>query len=320
MAAIPATLTPESLEWSTAERLFILRSKAQNLSQDTQANYGRTVAAFLAFLKASGGPKPAETRAAHIRGFLDSLQAKGNSSETVDTRWRHIKTLFRFLMRDGLLLVDPMASVERPRRERRLIKPFTVEQFKATLSQIDTKDPLGVRDRAVLLMLASTGLRISEALGLKIADLDLANDTAIVMGKGRRERRVVWCEIARRALIAWLQLRPTAKDSDPVFCNRWGKPLRRVPFAHRLKQLTRLAGVASDHLGPHAIRHMFACEFLRGGGDLITLQRTLGHRTLEMTRNYLNLADDEVLSRARSVGVLAHMGLLPGEKRRAVIR
>lgn len=309
------TLRPEALTWEVADRLFQLRCRAQNLSAGMCANYKKTARALRCALSLAGGPQPAEVTVHHLRGAIDGWKAAGLASETLETRFRHLRTFFNFLHKDGLLLQNPAAALERPKVERRLIRPFTPEQFAVTLAQIRA-DPLGLRDRALLLLLADTGLRISEALGLTLGELDLAGNTAVVMGKGRKERRVCWGETARRALMAWLRVRPEGKDADYVFCNHFGGRLGSTPFQHRLKEYTRRAGIAANRLSCHALRHFWACQFLKSTGDLVTLSRLLGHTTLAMSKRYLNLTDDEVLAKARQLGsVLDRLGPLPGDRR-----
>lgn len=314
------TLKPEALTWETARRFFLLRCKAQNISAGMCDNYEQTLRVLSRALDTDGNPQPAEVTAHHLRAGMESWKAAGLASETVETRYRHLRTFFRFLLKDGLLLADPTATLERPRVERRMIRPFTVEQFTATLQQINDKTPLGLRDKALLYLLADTGLRISEALGLTISALDLANNTAIVMGKGRKERRVFWGETARKSIMAWLRARGEAKETDFVFCSHFGGRLERTPFQHRLKEYTRRAGIAANRLSCHALRHFWACQFLKNTGDIVTLSRLLGHTTLAMSKRYLNLTDDEVLAKARQVGsVLDRMGPLPGERRRVQV-
>jgi len=315
------TLKPEALTWDTAIRFFNLRCKAQNLSAGMCSNYAQTFRLFMRFLAGNGNPKPAELTIHHLRACLEAWKAAGRASETVDNRFRNLRAFFNFLLKDGLIIINPAAGLERPLVERRLIRPFTPEQFTATLAQIRDKTPLGLRDKTLLLLLADTGLRISEALGLNIGDLDLSGNTAIVMGKGRKERRVYWGETARRALMAWLRVRPEAKDGEPVFCNQFGGRLVAEVFSGRVKKYTRKAGIAANRLSCHALRHFWACQFLKNTGDIITLSRLLGHTTLAMSKRYLNLTDDEVLAKARQVGsVLDRMGPLPGERRRVQIR
>ena len=315
-----SSLKPEEMTWELASRLFLLRCRAQNLSPATQELYGYTLEGFRRFLGVSGEPKPSEIQAHHVRGYLDFCKAK-LSPETVDARLRQLRTLFRFLVRDGLIFKDPTEAVERPKRERKLARGFTLDQVRATLEKISSRTPMGLRDRALVLLLLDSGLRISEALSLRIGDLDMANGTVVVMGKGSKERKVCWGETVRRAIMAWLRVRTTAKDSDPLFIGRMGDRLDRHQFAKRLKRYTRAAGVEGARLSCHALRHAFALEFLRGGGDVMTLQRLLGHSTLEMTRRYLNQTDDDVMLKARSVGaVVDKMGPLPGERRQVKLR
>jgi len=316
MGAIPGTLAGDALTWETAIRLFQLRCRAQNLSLSMQQNYGVSLHLFRHFLKSHESPQPAKIAARHLRAFLDSIKSAGLSAETVDTRWRHLKTFFRFLTRDGLLLVDPMRQVERPRRERKFVRPFTEEQLKALLEKIDTKTALGIRDYALIVFLADSGARISEALALRIADVDWAGNTATVMGKGRQERRIGFGQAARRALMAWMQRRGPCDSSEPLWINRYGAKVGRVHIAHRIRAYALAAGMSGDRLSCHTLRHFFALQFLRNGGDVLTLQRLLGHSSLAMVRNYVNMTDDDAISRHRQHSPLDRMGPLPNERKR----
>lgn len=151
-------------------------------------------------MEAAEGPQPAEVQPQHLRAFLEQRKALGSKPTTVDCLFRILRTFWGFLHRDGLVLINPMAKVERPRRERRFIRPVTEEQLRKLLDAIDTKDPLGVRDYALTVFLADTGLRISEALSLRLGDLDWTGSTVSVLGKGRKERRVCFGQTARRSV------------------------------------------------------------------------------------------------------------------------
>ena len=310
------TLTPEALTWETAIRFFNLRCKALNLSAGTCSNYAWTFRLLLRHLAENGDHKPADLTIHHLRACMEAWKASGVASETVFNRYRNLRAFFNFLHKDGLILINPATQLERPRVERRLIKPFTETQFTTLLAHIpDT--PLGLRDKALLILLADTGLRRNEALGLNIGDLDLANNQAVVMGKGRKERRVCWGEATRKALLTWLKLRPNAKPENPIFCNQFGGRLGGRVVSARIKKHTRRAGIAASRLNCHALRHFWACQFLKNTGDIITLSRLLGHTTLDMSKRYLNLTDDEVLAKSRQVGsVLDRMEGLPGYRKR----
>ena len=314
------SLQPETLTWDIALRLFTLRCKSQNLSQGTQYLYHNRLESFRQWLSTHGSPSPASTTPNDLRAFLESRKANGAGSLTVDCTYRILRTFWRFLKRDGLVLIDPMDKVERPRREKRFVKPVTEEQLRAILASIDTKDALGLRDYALILFLADTGLRISEATSLKINGIDWAANSATVLGKGRKERRVAFGQTAHKVLMAWVQRRASDNSTDWLWINRFGGKMTSASFQQRLKKLTQKLGIAADRLSPHALRHFFALSFLKNGGDVMALQKLLGHASLDMVRNYVNMTDDDVMAKHRLASPLDRMTALPGQNRRVTLR
>lgn len=314
------SLKPEDLTWDMAFRSFNLRCRSQNLAATTQVLYTEKLGAFRRWLVANENPKPAEVQAGHLRAFLEFQKARGVSDLTVDCFYRVLRTLWRFLHRDGLVLVDPMIKVERPRRERRFIKPVTPDQLRQILDKIDAKDILGLRDRTMILLLADTGLRLGEALGLKLTEIDWSTNSVIVMGKGRKERRVCFGQTARSALMIWLRRRGVIDGADWVFITQHGSQMTINGVDQRMKHYTRLAGIAADRLSPHALRHFFALTFLRNGGDVMALQRLLGHTSLDLVRNYVSMCDDDTMAQHRKASPLDNLGLLPGQAKRVRLR
>ncbi|MDD5629930.1 MAG: tyrosine-type recombinase/integrase [Elusimicrobia bacterium] len=314
------TLRPETLTWDTAQRLFLLRCRAQNVAESTQELYGLRLRGFVGWAAANGAASPADVEAAQLRAFIEARRASGNRPNTIDVYFRILRTFWRFLFRDGLVLRNPMEQLTRPKLERKFIKPITEEQLRALLAAIDTRDPLGLRDHALILFLADTGLRISEALSLQISDIDWGSGSLTVMGKGRKERRVAFGQVAGRMLRLWLQRRGGASESDPLWINRLGGRMDRRNFQQRMKQHTTRAGIAAERLSPHALRHFFALSFLRNGGDVMALQKLLGHSSLAMVRNYVNMTDDDALQAHRRASPLDKLGAVPGEVRRVRLR
>ncbi len=368
------SLKPEALTWETAFRLFQLRGRTKNLSEQTQGLYAKHLGTFRKWLGEKGDTAPAQVTVNHLRGYLDSCKARGNRSVTVECVYRILRTFWRFLepipitafmaklrilqprqgarsehslsyvsderrsrrpkaevaaemgywdrllVRDGLIVTDPMANIERPQRERRFVKPFTLEQFTQLLEAIDTRDILGLRDYTLIVFAADTGLRAGEVVSLKITDVDWATGSVVVLGKGRKERRVAFGQTARKVLMAWLHKRGTIEGSDWLFVNRYGERMQPVNFQQRVKKWTRAAGIAAERLGPHALRHFFAISFLRNGGDAMSLQKLLGHFSLDMVRNYVNLTDDDALTKHRQASPLDKMGPLPGERRQVRLK
>lgn len=314
------SLKPEDLTWDMAFRSFSLRCRSQNLAATTQIIYTEKLGAFRRWLVANEDPRPAEVRPGHLRAFLEFQKARGISDLTVDCFFRVLRTLWRFLHRDGLVLVDPMTKVERPRRERRFVKPVTAEQLRLILAQIDTKDILGLRDYTLILLLADTGLRLGEALALKLNEIDWSSNTVVVFGKGRKERRVSFGQTARAALMTWARRRGVIEGSDWVFLTRHGTRMKINGADQRMKDYTRRAGIAARRLSPHALRHFFALTFLRNGGDVMALQRIMGHATLEVLRGYVSMCDDDTMAQHRRASPLDNLGLLPGQAKRVRLR
>ncbi|MFA6318490.1 MAG: tyrosine-type recombinase/integrase [Elusimicrobiota bacterium] len=315
-----SVLSAESLTWEQATRAFLLRCRAQDVSPGTIEHYRGTLAGLVAFLVPIGVAKPGDAAASHLRAYLEDRKDQGLASETLHTRWRHLRTFFRFLRRDGLLLLDPSETLEAPRVERRLMPCPTPDQFRKIIEQLRGRDPLDVRDYAIMCFLADTGARLSEALALKLGDVDMAGGTARLLGKGRRERLVAFGSAARTALLAWLRARGEGKPEERLFVDRFGGPLTRGAFGQRFRRLARAAGVYTRRLSPHALRHFFAIQFLRNGGGVLQLQRLLGHSTLAMTKRYAALTDDDSLADHRKASPLDRLGPLPGERKRVRLR
>ena len=315
-----ASLKPESLTWDTATRLFALRCKSQNLSEKTQALYARHIRTFRAWLTTNESPSPANVNQNHIRAYLEACKERGNRTTTVDCVFRILRTFWRVQLRDGLILLDPMARVERPRQERRFVKPVTEDQLRAILAGLDTRDVLGQRDYALILFLADSGLRISEATSVKVNEIDWATNSVTVIGKGRKERRVAFGQTARKALLAWVNRRGGLEGSEWLWVNRFGEKLTPDSFQQRMKKLTLGLGIAAERLSPHALRHFFALSFLKNGGDVMALQKLLGHASLDMVRNYVNMTDDDALAKHREASPLDKMGPLPNERKRVRLK
>ena len=315
-----AHLTPQTLTWDTALRLFALRCKSLNLSETTQANYSHRLDVFRRWVTSNGNPKPCEIESNHIREYLDTCRLKGNKDTTVACIYRVEKTFWNYLYRDGLIILNPMVKVERPRVERRFARPFTQEQLRTLLESINLNSVFGLRDYCLILFLADTALRISEALSVKLSDVDWANNTVIVLGKGRKERRVPFGQTARRALLKWTQRRGSVQGCEFLWINHFGQQLVRHHFERRMKWHTKRAGIAAPRLSAHSLRHFFALSYLKNGGDALSLQKLLGHTSLEMVRNYVNMTDDDVMAKHRLASPLDRMAALPGQNRRVTLR
>lgn len=304
-----AEIGMETLTWETACAAFELRCASQNLSWRTIALYRSQLRIFREWAHGAGLRSIKRVAPTHIRAFLEDRKKSGATSLTVDSYFRLLRTFWNFLVRDGLVAESPMRRVERPRRDKRMVKPFTPEQIAQMLNLLDPADPINVRDRALILFLADSGLRISEALAIKTGEIDWRRRCVKVFGKGRKERRAFFGENAAKAVRSWLEVRQQFTATDLLWISRRGAQLTQNAFSHRIKDLTEEGGFAAPRLSPHAFRHFFALNFLRNGGNIIALQRILGHEDLTMVRNYANMSDEDAEEQHHLAAPIDRLGL-----------
>ena len=286
----------------------------KGLSANTVAAYRRDLTVWqnyctLKKLKADG------VTAAHVTDYLDRLRsgkppaAAPYSPSSVARMLVSLRALYRFLVGEGFLQVDPTAKVGSPKRPRSIPKAIPIEDVEELLG-LPADDLLGRRDRAVLELLYGTGLRISELVSLDVDDVDLTGRVVLIrMGKGSKSRRVPLGREATKAISAYLtQSRPQlvakakqASSRGALFLNARGGRLSRQGCWKVLKGYARAAGL-EDEVSPHTLRHSFATHMLDGGADIRVVQELLGHASLATTQVYTMVSD----SRLREVYYSAH--------------
>ena len=240
---------------------------------------------------------------------LGSASATRDRPLSVATRRGYLKALKAFsawLRRERYLRRDPLAPLTVPRAEERLFPVFTDEQLHALLATAAGDSLRARRWSAVLWLLLDGGLRASELTGLTLERLDLERAEARVLGKGGRERLVPLGDVTVSAVRRYLALRGGA-PRGPLLLDRAGRPLTRTALYRGVRSLGRRAGVSGVRCSPHTFRHSFATRFLTLGGDVLTLQRLLGHSpsSLAVTQRYVTLLDDDLRA--------AHRRASPGD-------
>lgn len=227
----------------------------------------------------------------HLRAYLTWLHQQGYARATVARRLAAVRSWCRFLCRQGILTDNPASGLRGPRPEKRL-PHFLGERELARLLQTPASDtPLGVRDRAILEVLYSAGLRVSELTGLNLDDLDLNDGLVMVRGKGKRERVGVLGRAATRSLQEWLNVRESLvqrKARDAVFLNKNGTRLTSRSVGRLLEKYLVQAGL-DPRTSPHTLRHSFATHLLDRGADIRSVQELLGHRSLGTTQIYTHV-------------------------------
>jgi len=264
-------------------------------SQHTINAYRRDLTDFQGFLAdRSKGIEQAERR--DIEAYLAKLSEAGFAARTAARRLSALRQFYQFLFGDGRITADPTALIEGPRLGSTLPKIVSEGGVSALIeAAAEIPGPKGVRLVAMLELLYSTGLRVSELCGLRLASVARDPESLIVRGKGDKERMVPLTDRARQAVSAYLQHRShflAERQTSPYLFPIPGRahPVPRTSFALWLKSVAREAGIDPAVISPHVIRHAFATHLLDGGADLRAVQQMLGHADIATTQIYTHVA------------------------------
>lgn len=264
-----------------------LRSERQ-ASAHTLDGYRRDLAKVLAFCEKEQLVAWADLDSARLRRLIARLHLQGQSGRSLARLLSAVRGFYRYLLREGRCRHDPAAGLSPPKGERRLPRTLDADRTQQLLDGAVEDDFIGCRDQAMLELFYSSGLRLSELVGLDLDRLDLSGGLVRVHGKGNKVRELPVGRKAREALAAWLPLRALARPADgALFVSRQGR--RLTPRAVQLR--VREAGVRElgQHLHPHMLRHSFASHMLESSQDLRAVQELLGHADIATTQIYTHL-------------------------------
>jgi integrase/recombinase XerD len=310
-----ATVRPESrglgparLAGAYLDHLAVERGVAAN----TLSSYRRDLERYIAYLDGAGVASIAAVDAQQVNGFLAHLRTGDDAHPALSATSSAravvaVRGLHRFALRDGLIEVDVAREVRPPTAPRRLPKAISVQDVERLLDAAGYLGTgLAVRDRALLELLYGTGARISEAVGLAVDDVDLAERSVLLTGKGAKQRRVPLGSYAARAVEAYLvRARPTlaaaGRGTPVLFLNARGGPLSRQSAWVVLRKAAERAGLSAG-ISPHTLRHSFATHLMEGGADVRVVQELLGHASVTTTQIYTLVTVD----RLREVYATAH--------------
>lgn len=269
----------------------------KNFSVHTRTNYLVDLRQFQAYLEAGGidpkaGPAEVNVEPVVIRAFLGTLYQKGIRKVSISRKVASLRTFFRFLLRRGFVKFNPAEMVQAPRAERRLPVFLSVDEIFGVLDGAFPGGVAGLRDRAILEMLYSTGVRVSELTGINVEDVDKGRSLVRVRGKGKKERIVPIGEKAIRSLDAYLGGRKEAAAAksfpEPLFLNRSGGRITDRSIRRILDRYVAASGLMKK-IGPHSMRHSFATHLMEAGADLRSVQELLGHESLSTTQKYTSI-------------------------------
>jgi integrase/recombinase XerD len=267
-------------------------SLEQGLSPRTIEAYERDLARFAEYADVKGVAAPLDITARMLREYVYHLKDLGLSPASIRRNVSAVRTYFRFLSGDGIVVRDPSDRLETPKRWRSLPDVLSVEEVQRLLAAPTLDDTLVFRDRALLELAYGAGLRVSEWISLGVRDLMLEEGLVRVFGKGSKERLVPIGRSAIGALAIYLrELRPRLEKGEGkgiLFLNARGRPLTRMGAWKILRGYVERADI-QKHVSPHTLRHSFATHLLEGGADLRAVQEMLGHVDIATTQIYTHV-------------------------------
>jgi integrase/recombinase XerC len=278
-------MTPAAL--ADIERFGGHLARERRMSPHTVSNYLREVQALAGWCDAQGIDGWQGLDSQHLRMFAARSHAGGLAPRSVQRRLSAVRSFFRWLQREKAVTGNPAVDVRAPKSRRALPVAVDADQMARLLDIRDTT-PLALRDRALMELLYSSGLRLAELVGLDLPDLDLADRTVRVTGKGRKARIVPVGSKAIAALEAWLRARTAAAGEMAVFTARGGRRIGPRAVQARVAWWARRQGLPV-HLHPHLFRHSFASHILESSQDLRGVQELLGHADIATTQVYTHL-------------------------------
>jgi integrase/recombinase XerC/integrase/recombinase XerD len=262
--------------------------RARGAAERTRRAYGVDLAGFAEWA-GEQGLGPGDVRHRDVRRYAAGLSSAGAAAATVARKLASIRGLYGFLVRTERVGQNPAELVSSPKRSRKLPKVLSSEQMRTLLERIPARTPLEVRDRAMLELAYSCGLRCEEIVNLDVDAVDFESEQVRVLGKGSKERLLPIGEPAQRTLERYLERGRHALATDPreraLFLSKSGRRLSNSDITRRLGLWTREAALAAG-VSPHALRHSFATHLLEGGADLRTIQELLGHASISTTQVY----------------------------------
>ena len=267
----------------------------RNVSPHTLLAYRCDLEQLAAFITRERGEGAVAADVDHLllRRYLAQL-GKNARKSSIGRKLAAIRTFFRFLVRRGVIAKNPAELIATPKKENRLPFHLDIDQVTTLVEAPQEEEKHALRDRAILEMLYSCGLRVSELTGLDIGDLDLAGGMVRVMGKGGKERIVPVGSRAIEAIRESLAGRGELAGSGPLFLNTRGDRINRRSVA-RIVDAHVLRIAAFKRISPHILRHTFATHMLEGGADLRAIQELLGHASLSTTQKYTHVSIDRLM-------------------------
>jgi len=268
---------------------FVYLKNERGLSVRTLAAYQRDLDQLLQFLEKQEIDRPEQVTQHHIRAFIAQRHRQGLGGKSLQRMLSAVRSLFRWLLREGLAEHNPATPVRAPKSARHLPATLDADSI-GQLLEIPCDTTLAIRDKAIMELFYSSGLRLSELASLRWEQLDLASGMVTVTGKGNRTRMVPVGRMASKALLEWQKNRGefASFEQPNVFVSQRGTPIATRTIQSRIRYWAKRQGIPQN-IYPHLLRHSFASHMLESSGDLRAVQELLGHADISTTQIYTHL-------------------------------
>ncbi len=272
-----------------AKNFFAYLENERGLSKRTLYAYQRDLDQLLTYLEAEKIDQPGQVTQHHNRAFIAQRHRQGLGGKSLQRLLSAIRSLFRWLLREGIAEHNPATPVKAPKSPRHLPATLDADSI-GQLLDIPCDTPLAIRDKAIMELFYSSGLRLSELASLRWEQLDLSSGMVTVTGKGNRSRMVPVGRVASEALLEWRKARVqfVSFEEPHVFVSQRGNPIAVRTIQSRIRYWAKRQGIPQN-IYPHLLRHSFASHMLESSGDLRAVQELLGHADISTTQIYTHL-------------------------------
>ncbi|AUS14798.1 MULTISPECIES: tyrosine-type recombinase/integrase [Bacillus amyloliquefaciens group] len=310
IAAVPDTDKPEIelTDFETAYNAFIRECKIKNLSEHTLKYYRNELLSFRSMLEQQGvSTRPEKITLPILKEnvIVYMMDKLGRKETSINTRLRAIRAFFNFLEKNRMIDDNPAKELSLVKQKKEVIETFSREQLRDILRQPDQGTFTGFRDYTIMLLLIETGVRVRELTDISVKDIRWEDSQILINGKGYKERLVPIQSTVKTRLRKYVQIRGDVPNGA-LFVTIDNTPLTTRQVQNRLSKYGRMANIKNVRCSPHTFRHTFAKMSVQNGADVFALQAVLGHSSLDMVRNYVNLFSSDVMD--------AHKKFSPVEK------
>jgi integrase/recombinase XerD len=282
-------MTDNNTKWQEILRRYrIYMQLEKHLSQNTIEAYMSDIEQFQHFILHRYGCLPKDVVRENIERYMEWLYARGTKKSSQARQLSGIKSFFNYLLLKDMISSSPAELILPPKPAKVLPDTLSTDEIDRMIATIDDSTPKGIRDKAILEVLYSCGLRVSELCNLRLGDLFFGEGYIRITGKGDKQRLVPISGIARERIQRYKDVRTKKSTEDTLFLNNRGSKLTRVMIFNIIKQAAFLAGIAKS-ISPHTLRHSFATHLLEGGANIRQVQEMLGHESILTTEIYTHL-------------------------------